>query len=81
MPLYQYTKWDRDGVPVATLRRGAVSRGGNYLAMILDVDMTTRMTRRWLFPAQPPLHFKGNNADDMWAGDCADPGFSLVSGT
>lgn len=75
MPLYQYTEWDRDGIPLATLRQGAVSRGGNYLPMMLDVDMTTMTTRRWLFPGQPPLHFKGNSTDDMWAGDCADPGF------
>lgn len=75
MPLYQYTEWDRDGVPVAALRKSAVSRTGNYLAMMLDVSLNTRLTHRWLFPRQPPLHFKGNKTDDLWAGDCADSGF------
>lgn len=80
MPLYHYTEWDRDGVPQAGLRRGAVSRGGNYLAMLLEADLKTGGTRRWQFPGQPPLHFKGNNGGDMWAGDCADPGFMWFLG-
>lgn len=80
MPLYQYTEVDREEVPLAGLRQGAVSRAGEYLAFMLDVDLVSGLTRRWLFPGQPPLHFKGNNADDMWAGDCADPGFLFFAG-
>ena len=74
MPLYQYTEWDRDGVPLAGLRQGAVSRAGNYLSMMLDVDLKTRVTHRWLFLGQPSLHFKDNKADNSWVGDCADLG-------
>lgn len=80
MPLYEYTEWESDGVPLATTRPRAVSRAGNYVAFMLDVDLKSGVSRRWLFPGQPPLHFKGNHADELWAGDCADPGFLWFSG-
>ena len=80
MPLYVYSESDRDGVPIAKTRPGAVSRAGNYHPMMLDVDMVSGTTRRYLFPGQPPLHFQSNNADSMWAGDCADPGFLWFAG-
>ena len=80
MPLYLYSHCDADGVPVAFTRPGNVSRGGEYLPMMLDVDVRSGATRRWQFPGQPPLHFKGNNAGALWAGDCADPGFLWFAG-
>jgi len=80
MPLYQYSHVDGDQVPVAFTRPGNVSRGGEYLPMMLDVDLRTGATRRWQFPGQPALHFKGNNAGTLWAGDCADPGFLWFAG-
>lgn len=80
MPLYQYSDVDRDGVPLAQTRPGNVSRGGNYVPYLLDVDLTTRTTRRWPFPGQPPLHCQVNRDGDLWVGDCADPGFLWFAG-
>lgn len=58
MPLYVYSEWDRDGVPIAKTRSGAVSRAGNYHPMMLDVDLVSGTTRRYLFPGQPPSTFR-----------------------
>ena len=80
MPLYLYTHVHADGVPEAITRPGNVSRGGNYVPFLLDVDLRTGTTKRWPFPGQPPLHFQVNGAGDMWAGDCADPGFLWFAG-
>ena len=67
---YRHTAYDRDGVPISD----------DKMAMLLDVDLTRRTTSRWVFPGLAPVHFKCNNADDMWAGDRADPGFLWLEG-
>ena len=80
MLLYQYSGYERDGMPLADLWKGFVSRKGEYLGFMLDADLRTGTARRWLFPGQPPLHFQRNKAGDLWAGDCADPGFLWFEG-
>lgn len=80
MPLYQYSDVYESGVPEAQTRPGNVSRGGLYVPYLFDVDLRTRRHRRWVFPGQPPLHFQVNPTGDMWAGDCADPGFLWFAG-
>ncbi|MBT4100348.1 MAG: hypothetical protein HOE86_22015, partial [Gemmatimonadetes bacterium] len=80
MPLYQYTQVDSKGVPTATTRPGNVSRAGAYIPYLLDIDLCSGMTKRWPFPGQPPLHFQRCHAGDLWAGDCADPGFLWFEG-
>lgn len=65
-----YTAHDRDGAPVSD----------QYLPMMLDVDLLRRETQCWVFPGGAPEHFKCNSADDMWVGDCADPGFLWFKG-
>ncbi len=67
---YRHTAYDRDGIPISQ----------DKLAMLLDVDLIRRTTSRWVFPGLAPTHFKCNNADDMWAGDRADPGFLWLAG-
>ena len=68
---YRHTAYDRDGIPIAQEQK---------LAMLLDVDLARGTTSRWVFPGLAPTHFKCNNADDMWAGDRADPGFLWLEG-
>ncbi len=68
---YQNMAYDRDGIPIAQEQK---------LPMLLDIDLERRTTSRWVFPGLAPTHFKCNNADDMWAGDRADPGFLWLEG-
>ncbi len=64
--------YDRHGAPAGI--------HSHRLGMLLDVDLVSGSVARWAFPGRSPIHCKCNHAVDMWAGDCADPGFLWFAG-
>ena len=68
--MFSHTEHDRDGVRMNTTR----------LPHLVDVDLTTRSVSRWIFPGMGPIHFKCDSRGELWAGDCADPGFLWFEG-
>ena len=68
--MFSNTEHDRDGIRKNT----------NRLPQLVDVDLTTRSVSRWIFPGMEPIHFKGDSRGELWAGDCADPGFLWFEG-
>ena len=68
--LFTYPQKDRDGIPVKLVRRSEM----------IEVDLGNRVDRRWVFLGREPVHFKCNSAGDLWAGDCADPGWTWFEG-
>ena len=65
-----FTEHDRDGVRTSK----------TWLTHLVDTDLKTRSVSRWAFPGMEPLHFKCDSRGELWAGDCADPGFLWFEG-